>query len=51
MRVVICDDQEIVREGLALLALDPEITVVGLAADGAAAVRLVDEVQPDLVWC
>ncbi len=50
MRVVICDDQEIVREGLALLLdLDPEIEVVGLAADGAAAVRLVNEVAPDLV--
>lgn len=50
MRVVICDDQEIVREGLALLLdLDPEITVVGLAADGAAAVRLVAELDPDLV--
>jgi DNA-binding NarL/FixJ family response regulator len=50
MRVVICDDQEIVREGLAmLLELDPEISVVGLAADGAAAVRLVGETAPDLV--
>lgn len=50
MRVVICDDQAIVREGLeTILNLDPEIEVIGLAADGAAAVRLVEQQRPDLV--
>lgn len=50
MRVVICDDQAIVREGLEfILNLDPEIEVVGVAADGAAAVRLVEQQRPDLV--
>ncbi len=48
--MVICDDQELVRDGLALLlGLDPDIEVVGLAADGAAAVRLVADTVPDLV--
>lgn len=50
MKVVICDDQAIVREGLEmLLALDPEIEVVGLAQNGAEAVTLVGETAPDLV--
>jgi two-component system, NarL family, response regulator LiaR len=50
MKVVICDDQAIVRQGLAmLLKLDPEIEVVGLAADGAAAVAMVEQTQPHLV--
>ncbi len=50
MKIVICDDQAIVREGLALLLkLDPAIEVLGLAADGAAAVALVAQTQPDLV--
>ncbi|HMA32916.1 MAG TPA: response regulator transcription factor [Chloroflexia bacterium] len=50
MRVVICDDQQIVREGLALLLkLDPEIEIAGLAAEGSAALRLVEQTQPDLV--
>src|SRR5215212_3448145 len=50
MRIVICDDQAIVRQGLAmLLKLDPEIEIVGLAADGAAAVAMVEQTQPHLV--
>lgn len=50
MRVIVCDDQEIVREGLALLLeLDPEIEVVGQAANGAEAVALVAQHAPDLV--
>ena len=50
MKVVICDDQEIVRDGLALLLkLDREIEVVGLAQNGAEAVALVGRIMPDLV--
>src|SRR5437867_5813414 len=50
MRVVIADDQEIVRDGLALLLkLDREIEVVGLAQDGAEARALVASSAPDLV--
>jgi DNA-binding NarL/FixJ family response regulator len=49
MRVIICDDQEIVRDGLALLLkLDREIEVIGLAQNGAEAVDLVARTTPDL---
>jgi DNA-binding NarL/FixJ family response regulator len=50
MKVVICDDQAIVRDGLEmLLKLEPEIQVVGIAEDGAAAIELVIKNIPDLV--
>jgi DNA-binding NarL/FixJ family response regulator len=50
MRVVICDDQAIVRDGLELLLrLEKDIEVVGLAQDGAEAVELVARSSPDLV--
>ena len=50
MRIIICDDQAIVREGLAmLLKLDRQIEVVGLAQDGLEAVELVEKHAPDLV--
>jgi len=50
IRVVIADDHAVVREGLRLiLEASPGVTVVGEAADGATAVRLVEEVQPDVV--
>ena len=49
LRVLIADDQTVVREGLAmLLGLSPGIEVVGAAADGEEAVRLVGERQPDV---
>jgi DNA-binding NarL/FixJ family response regulator len=50
LRIVIADDQASVREGLVLL-LDglPDIDVVGAAADGAQAVRLVAEQHPDAI--
>lgn len=48
--VVVADDQTVVREGLVtLLGLLPGIDVVGAAADGEAAVRLVVERDPDVV--
>ena len=50
IRVVIADDHALVRAGIAqLLAQRDDIRVVGEAADGEEAVRVVDEHQPDLV--
>lgn len=50
IRVVLVDDQAMVRTGLRMvLAAEPDIDVVGEAADGAAGVRVVTEQQPDVV--
>ena len=49
-RVVVADDQTVVREGIVmLLGLLSGIEVVGAAADGDEAVRLVAELAPDVV--
>jgi DNA-binding NarL/FixJ family response regulator len=50
MKVVIADDQRVVREGLATIvgSLD-DCEVVGLAANGAEAVALVDQHHPEVV--
>ena len=50
IRVIVVDDQAIVREGLVtVLSLLPDIEVLGEAADGRAAVELVDRLVPDVV--
>jgi DNA-binding NarL/FixJ family response regulator len=50
IRVLICDDQAVVCDGLELiLSSDPEIEVVGIAYDGAEAVGAVPKTRPDLV--
>jgi DNA-binding NarL/FixJ family response regulator len=50
IRVVVVDDQQIVREGFgALLNTQPDIEVVGTAADGAEALRVCEEHAPDVV--
>jgi DNA-binding NarL/FixJ family response regulator len=50
IRVLICDDQTVVREGLAaILGTDPEIEVAGLASNGREALDLIQESQPDVV--
>jgi len=50
MKVVICDDQATIREGLQmLLTLEKDIRVVGLAEDGWEAVELTEKQRPDLV--
>ena len=47
VRVLICDDQVVVCEGLEMiLNADPEIEVVGLAYDGAEALELIPATQP-----
>lgn len=50
IRVLICDDQDVVREGLqVILSTATGIEVVGAARDGAEAIDLVPNTQPDVV--
>ncbi|WP_416447083.1 response regulator [Leucobacter sp. HNU] len=50
IRVLVVDDQDIVRDGLVtILDLSPELAVVGEAATGERAVELAGETRPDVV--
>ncbi len=50
IRILVVDDQEVVRAGFgALLRTQPDFAVDGTAADGAEAVRLCRELAPDIV--
>lgn len=50
IRVLVVDDQRLIREGVAsLLDLQDGITVVGMAANGKEAIERTMELQPDLV--
>ena len=50
IRILICDDQYLVCEGLkGILGTDPGLEVVGIANDGAEAVEMIPACQPDLV--
>jgi DNA-binding NarL/FixJ family response regulator len=50
MKIIICDDQAVIREGLELLLnLENDIQVLGLAQEGMEAIELVDKLHPDLV--
>jgi DNA-binding NarL/FixJ family response regulator len=50
IRLVVADDHDVVRTGFAgLLDTQPDFTVVGTAADGAAAIRVSRERAPDVV--
>lgn len=50
IHVLICDDQEVVREGLrVILSSAPGLEVVGIAQDGAEALDLIPQTSPDLV--
>lgn len=50
INVLIVDDQRLMREGLAtLLALAPDMHIVGQAGDGAEAIRLAKHLRPDVI--
>jgi DNA-binding NarL/FixJ family response regulator len=50
IRVVLVDDQELIREGLTIiLDAQPDIDIVGQAADGREAVEMACELQPDVI--
>ena len=50
MKILLCDDQAVIRDGLEmLLTLEKDFQVVGTAQDGAEAVELAAQKQPDLI--
>ncbi len=50
IRVLICDDQDLVCEGLkGILSTDQELQVVGIANNGEEALEMISTCQPDLV--
>jgi DNA-binding NarL/FixJ family response regulator len=50
IRIVVADDHQVVRTGFAeLLGTQPDFAVLGTACDGAEAVRICHELQPDVV--
>ena len=50
IRVLIADDQALIRRGMSLmLDVEPDIEVVGQAADGAEAIAMSEQLQPDVV--
>ena len=50
IRVLLVDDQEVIREGMrSLVATDPDLTVVGECADGDEVVDQIERCSPDIV--
>jgi DNA-binding NarL/FixJ family response regulator len=50
IRILIADDHSVVRQGLRMfLGLDPELEIVGEAADGAEALKMARALTPDVI--
>ena len=50
IRILIADDHHVVRQGLHMfLSADPELEIIGEAQDGAEALKLAQELHPDVV--
>lgn len=50
IRLFLVDDQSLVRQGLkAMLSLEPDLEVVGMADNGEAALGKIETIQPDVV--
>lgn len=50
IRILLADDHSVVRQGLRMfLSLDPDLEIVGEAADGAEALSLARTLKPDVV--
>jgi two-component system response regulator NreC len=50
IRILIADDHSVIRAGLrTILSAQPDFEIVGEAADGNEALRLAQELQPDIV--
>jgi len=50
IRLLIVDDHELVREGLiAMMGVEPDLNVVGQAANGQEAVELARSLRPDVI--
>jgi PAS domain S-box-containing protein len=49
-RVLVVDDHKIMREGLVgLMQFEPDIEVIGQAADGPHSIELAEQLQPDVI--
>ena len=50
IKVLIVDDQKMIREGLkALIKTEPDLEVVGTASNGEDSIKLVETLQPDII--
>ena len=49
IRILVCDDHEVIRTGLKTLLAGTDIEIVAEAADGKSAIELAQQVNPDVI--